>query len=262
MSENALTTLDFSQVQTRKTSLAKYASSNSFLRRIQLCGSDNFVKEGKIKPGNIGVPQSAEEIKDLGESADLLLLGVRDKCLDLNLEKPLAVYDVTHEEYHRIFWEVYDREEFEEAGGKFDENDLALPGVKLKPIRTEGDNMRGFLQGPSFLVFERSTGEFYELYLANASGREEAKRMEVFLPIDAQTAEENGCDPRGPLPCTLKGKFIPGKKHKWWAPQVLKCSEPFTNLPSMDVISAQINEFMNATIEGQEEEADDDARAR
>ena len=66
MTENALTTYDFGKVKTRKnsTSLQKYASSNRFLRRIQVCGGDAFVKQGKIQPGHIGVPQSTEEILD------------------------------------------------------------------------------------------------------------------------------------------------------------------------------------------------------
>ncbi len=269
MSENnALQTLDFGGAlpATRKTNLAKYASTNRFLRRIQVCGSDSYVKEGKIQPGNVGVPQSAEEIQDLGKSVDLLLLAVRDKCLDLNGEKPVAVFDESHEEYQRIFWEAYDRDKYEEDGGEFDENDMPISdGVKLTPIKGPNGQMTGCMHGPSFLVFERSTATFYELYLANASGREEAKRMEVFLPVSEADAEVLGCDPRGPSPCTLQGKYIKGAKFQWWAPQVLKCSEPFTNLPPMQQIVNQITEFISATIEGGEDEgedAGDDDRAR
>lgn len=263
MSENALTTLDFSSLPTtRKTDLAKYASTNSFLRRIQLCGSDAYVKQAKIAPGHIGVPKSSEEILDLGESADLMLFSVRDKCLDLNLEKPLAVFDPAHEEYQRIFWETYDLAKYEKAGGQLDDNNLPASAVKLVPIRSLDGTMLGYMQGPSFLVFERSSADFYELYLANASGREEAKRMEVFLPISAADAELFDTAPRDPVPCTFKGKYIKGKQHEWWAPQVLKCSEPFDNLPPMEVIVAQINDFVNADIEGQEEEAEEGDRTR
>jgi len=263
MSENALTTLDFGGLAPRKTNaLANIATGGSrFLRRLQINDNNTYVKQGKIAPGNIGIPVSKDEITDLGSKVDLLLLTVREKCLDMNYgDKPLAVYRRDNPEFLRIYWEVYDQDKFEDAGGVLD--DAGYPAnagaVKLPVIR----GLNGFLHGASFLVFERSTTEFYELFLSNGSGREEAKRMQVFLPIGAAEAEALGCDPRNPVPCTLKGKYIPGKTHQWWAPEVLKCSEPFDNLPGMDVIMAKINEFDNVEIEGEEEEAADGERAR
>jgi hypothetical protein len=259
LSENALTTLNFGGLQTRKTNLAKFSAGGSrFLRRMQINDNNTYVKQGKISPGNIGIPVSKDEITDLGKKVDLLLLAVREKCLDMNGEKPLAVYDTSHEEFVRIFWEVYDQDKFEDAGGEYDEQGLPANQVKLTPIR----GLNGYLHGASFLVFERSTGEFYELYLANGSGREEAKRMEVFLPLSDAEAAELGCDPRNPTPCTLQGKYIDGKQHQWWAPEVLKCSEPFDNLPPMDTIVAKVTEFVTAEIEGIDEEADEGERTR
>ena len=262
----ALTTLDFGGLKTRKTDVTKFSAGGSrFLRRMQVNDNNKYTKRkstdpGFIDPGNIGIPMSDTEILDLGEQVDLLLLAVREKCLDMNYgDKPLAVYDPNHEEFLRIFWEVYDQDKYEEAGGEFYENGLpSSDGVKRTPIR----GLNGFLHGASFLVFERSQAEFYELYLSNGSGREEAKRMEVFLPISEADAEELGCDPRDPLPCTLQGKYIPGKTHQWWAPEVLKCSEEFDNLPPMPVIVAKIQEFIQADIEGLEEEAEEGERAR
>lgn len=260
---NALTTLDFGGLQTRKTNLAKFSAGGSrFLRRIAIQDNTAYVKQGKIPPGNIGIPVSKEEVTDLGKKVDLLLLAVREKCLDFNGEKPLAVYDTSHEEFVRIFWEVYDQDKFENAGGELDEQGLPANQVKLTQIRNSDGSMRGVSHGPSFLVFERSTGEFYELYFSNASGREEAKRMEVFLPLSADEAADLGCEPRNPTPCTLKGKFIDGKKFQWWAPEVLKCSEPFDNLPPMEVIGAKITSFLNEEIEGIDEEADSEERTR
>ena len=253
-SENALTTLDFGQIQTRKTNLTKYGSAGGkFLRRIQLCGGyDKYSKTGKIAVGHFGVPVSAEEITDLGPSVDLLLLAVRDKVLDMNVNPPLAVYDPANEEYQRVFWETYDYDAFIEAGGEVDENNLPASAVPLTVIPRTGT-----VQGPSFLVIERSTGQFYELFMSNVSGREEAKRMEVFLPIDAATAAENGVEQRGPIPCRLEGKYIEGKKHQWWAPESFKCSEEFTDLPDMAVIAAEIQKFMEATIEGGEDQGEE-----
>lgn len=255
MSENALTTLDFGQVQTRKTNLQKFSGGGAgFLRRLQVNDNNKYTKKGLIAPGNIGVPISDDEIIDLGKSVDLLLLAVREKVLDMNMDKPLAVYEPAHEEFSRIFWEVYDRDKYEEAGGEFDVNDLPVTeGIKLVTYK----GLNGYMHGAEFLVFERSTGKLYHLYLSNASGREEAKRMEVFLPVDAATAEATGVEQRGPLPCTLQGKFIPGKKHQWWAPEVLKCSETFDNLPPGQTLLAEIQKFVTVDIEGGEDEGEE-----
>lgn len=258
---NALTTMDFGSTQTRKTDLTKFAPGGGrFLRRIQINDNNTYTKRGLISPGNIGIPVSKDKIIDLGESVDLLLFAVRDKCLDMNYgDKPLAVYDTTHEEFVRIFWEVYDRDKYLEDGGELDDNGLrSSEGVQLKPIK----GLNGFLHGPSFLTFERSTADFNELYLSNGSGREEANIMEVFLPISGSEAEEFGCEARDPLPCTLQGKYVPGKTFQWWAPEILKCSEPFDNLPPMPVILGKINAFTKDDIEGLEEETEEGERAR
>lgn len=254
MSDNALTTLNFGGIQTRKTDLNKYGSTGTkFLRRIQLCGGyDKYSKTGKIAVGHFGVPISAEEITDLGPSVDLLLLAVRDKVLDMNVTPPLAVYDVSHPEYARVFWETFDKDAYVEAGGELDDNGLPSTAIALKVIPRSGT-----VQGPSFLVIERSTGQFYELYMSNASGRQQAKHMEVFLPIDAATAEAAGVEPRGPIPCRLEGKYIEGKQNQWWAPESFKCSEEFTDLPDMAVITAEIQKFLSETIEGGEDEGEE-----
>lgn len=260
--QNALQTLDFGAVKTRKTDLSKFSTGGSrFLRRLQLNDNNQYVKKGLISPGHWGIPVSAEEITDLGKKIDLLLFAVREKCLDMNGEKPLAVFEPTHPDFERIYWEVYDQDKFLAAGGQLTDDGLNdSPSVKLTPIR----GLNGFMHGASFLVFERSTSQLYELYLANGSGREEAKRMEVFLPIDGDTAESLGCEPRNPTPCTLQGKYINGKTHQWWAPEVLKCSDNMFDLPPMQTLVAEINKFVEADYEGGDdsEDAEEGERAR
>lgn len=233
---NELTTMDFSQVQTRKTDVAKYASSAKFLRRLQLVGKGKYVDNGQVKPGNYGFPVSAEECTDIGNTVDIKPLAVREKVLDTNPAVPIAVYDPDHKEYKRIM-------------------DEAVNSETGKVVKDSG-----LMFGPSFLVFERITGEFYEMFMGNASGREESKRIEPFLPIDAQLAEETGAEVRGPLPCTMKSKYVE-RRNSWWAPMVTKCSEDI-DLPDKEIVFEQIEKFLNATIEGEEEEADDGERAR
>lgn len=259
---NALQTLDFGAVKTRKTDLSKFSSGGSrFLRRLQLNDNNQFVKQGLISPGHWGIPVSAKEITDLGKSIDLLLFAVREKCLDMNGEKPLAVFEPSHPDFERIYWEVYDQDKYLENGGELDDNGIACsPNVKKPAIR----GLNGFMHGASFLVFERTTESLFELYLANGSGREEAKRMDVFLPIDGERAAELGCEPRNPVPCTLQGKYINGKTHQWWAPEVLKCSDTLFNLPPAQQLFAEITKFVEVDFEGGDdsEEAEEGDRAR
>ncbi len=240
---NALQTLDFgsgelANVSAQKTDVKQYASAISFLRRVQLYGKDQRNgEEVLIQAGNWGIPMSKTEIKDLGKQIDIIPFAVRDKVLDTNPAVPVAVYDKTHDEYQRIMSEAVDED-----------------GKVLKDT--------GIMFGPSFLVFERTTAQFYELFFGNASGREEGQRMAPFLPVFPADAERLGCDPSLPSPCTLKRKWVERGKYTWWAPVVTKCSLEFDSLPPMEDITKKIVDFTSAVIEGEEEEADDNERTR
>jgi len=91
----------------------------------------------------------------------------------------------------------------------------------------------GCMYGPSFLIFERSTGEFYEYFMGNKSARNESGKVVAFLA----TAE------RGPLPMTLRNRYATAGDYGWHVPVAVKCSEPFTNLPPMDKVVAVMEKF-------------------
>lgn len=259
--KNALTTMDFSG-PTKKTSLEQFKPTNRFLQRIELCGANGYVKRGQIPPGHIGI-HNGKEVIDLGKNADLLFLGLRAKCLDLNGDKPLAVFDESNPEYLRIYWEVYSQAKYLDAGGEL--NELGLPateGIKLSVIKGNNNTMTGFLQGPDFLVYERSTKAFYELFCQNASHKRESGAMSDFLPIGLEEAEETGVDPQGPIPCNYSGDFKEGGDFEYWVPVITKSSAPFDDLPPQAVFNAQRKSFMDADIEGGDEEADDGSQAR
>lgn len=195
-------------------SLGDYGGEVDFLSRIQLVTKGKYVDNGAIPPGHYGVPQGDDEIEDLGESIDVIVFDVRDKALDTNEDPPVAVYTKADEK----FAEIVSRASEKDSGCMF---------------------------GPSLLVFERNTGRFYELFLGNKSGRQEAQKIQPFLQVTEEQAAASGQPAHGPLPCTFKAKYIKRPRYSWHAPQVTKCSTPFTNLPPVEKILEEINKFRN-----------------
>jgi hypothetical protein len=209
----SLTNLPVS-VTAARTNLAKRATETEWLQRIQLVTKGKYVELDKIRSGHYGVPLKEDEIQDLGDSIDILPLAVRDKALDTTEDPPLTNYDASS----AIFQDIEERS-------------------------SEKDS--GCMWGPSFLVFERNTGKFYEFFCGNKSARAEAGKFEPFLPISEAEAEQFGCDPKGPDPITLTAKHIRRPRFSWHVPEVHECSTPFTNLPPVERIVQEIQKFLN-----------------
>lgn len=208
--------------------LSKFKET-TFLPRVQLVTKGKYVDKGLIAPGHYGVPVSEDEIIDLGAAIDVLPLSVRNKALDTNTEPPTAVFDKTNPVYQDI----------EERAGQKDS---------------------GCMYGPSFLFFERNTSKFYEFFCGNKSARMEAGNIGQFLPVSDEKAEAFGVEAHGPLPCTLRAKYIERPRYSWHAPQVGKCSTPITNLPDNDDIVKEVVKFINPKTDGTELADEDDAR--
>lgn len=219
---NALAVSDLTNlpVTTGSTALANYGNEVDFLPRIQLVTKGKWVDAG-FKPGHYGVPRGEDEIDDLGEAIDVLVLAVRDKALDTNGDEPVAVYDKSNP----LFTDIVER---------------------------AGEKDSGCMFGPSLLVFERNTAQFYEFFLGNKSGRQEASKIQQFLAVSDAEAKQHGVQAHGPLPCTFKAKYIKRNKYAWHAPQVTKCSTPISNLPPIEEIVEQIEKFRNAKTDAPE----------
>jgi hypothetical protein len=217
--------------------LTELTKGTDFLQRVQLVTKGKYVDTQKIAPGNYGVPQpGGEEILDLGGAMDILPIAVRAKALDMNdRDAIIAVYDMNLPEFQRI------------------KDAAALPNSSC-------------MWGPSFLVVERSTGNMYELFMGNKSARQESGKLRPFLPLGKDKAEAAGEEPHGPIPCTLKSRYIQRRDYGWHVPVVTKCSEPFTNLPDMEVMRKEIERFAAAKDNGiervTEEEEKNAGRAR
>lgn len=222
MSKNALTTAASltNLPSTQVTNLEAYKET-SFLSRIQLVTKGKYIDKQLISPGHYGVPISEDEITDLGATIDVLPISVRDKALDTTQDPPLAVFDASDPVYQDI----------KERAGEKDS---------------------GCMYGPSFLLFERNTGKFYEFFCGSKSSRMEAGNLGQYLPVSEAQAEEFEVEAHGPLPCTLRAKYIERPRYSWHAPQVGKCSTPITNLPDMAVIVKEVERFINPQADGPE----------
>jgi hypothetical protein len=220
---------------------AELAKGGDYIGRMQLFTKSKANMKGLIPSGHYGIPESDEEIIDLGPSVDLLPLARRPKAIDMTDMEALTIsYDMESEEFKRI-------------AAKSAESDSHCQ------------------YGPSFLVYERSTKRFLEFFCGNKSSRIEAKKLFPFLPLsqaDINAKAENGngvsdLKPHGPIPVTLKTKVAENRKGTWHVPVVVMCASPFTSLPSDDVIRREIVKFLTIKDNGVEKVQDSrPARAR
>ena len=213
---------------------AELAKGGDYIGRMQLYTKSKANMKGLIPSGHYGIPESDEEIIDLGPSVDLLPLARRPKAIDMtDMEALVISYDMESEEFKRI-----------------------------ATRSAEADSHCQY--GPSFLVYERSTGRFLEFFCGNKSSRIEAKKLFPFLPltqtdIDAKAAAGNDVSdlkPHGPIPVTLKTKVAENRKGTWHVPVVVLCTSPFTKLPSGEVICREITKFLTIKDNGVEKVQD------
>jgi hypothetical protein len=213
------------------------AKGGDFLARLQLCSKDKYVVSGLIQAGHWGIPESADEIVDLGKSIDVIPLARRPKAVDLNDKDAIITsYDVESSEFKRI---------------------RAKAGTQNSKC----------MFGPSFLLYERSTGRFLEFFCGSKSTRAEAKKVYPFLAHTAEdiAARDLNIDPHGALPFTLNNKLVEKKDWRWHAPIVVACSTPFTNSPPRANIIREVERFLNPStseLKKVEENAENSGRAR
>lgn len=242
MSDNALTVVDLNQLPSVQigsdADFDAIAKSSNFLGRLQLYTKGKAVNRGLVRPGNYGIPESDEEVLDLGDTIDVLVLARRPKAIDMSdTDALIVVYNVQDKEFQRI---------------------QARAGEKESHC----------MYGPSFLVYERSSGRFLEYFCGSKSSRSEAKKVFPFLPLTqlaidamAERGEDTaGLQPHGPLPMTLKSKLVEKGTYSWHVPVVQKCSTPFTKLPKPEIIVREIERFL--TTSGSEAKVAEEQKGR
>ena len=226
--ENALVPTNFEQLPATQVGsdvdFDTIAKSSDFLPRLQLFTKGKAINRKLVGPGNYGIPVSDDEVTDLGDVIDILPLARRPKAIDLkDTDNISVVYDVQEPEFKRI---------------------QEQSAVKES----------GCMYGPSFLVFERSTGQFLEFFCGTKSARMEAKRIYAYLPLTQAKIDSDpklvGETPHGPIPVTMKSKLIEKGSWSWHVPVAVQCSTPFTKLPQWEEIVKQIDNFLDMKREG------------
>ena len=206
------------------------AKSADYIGRLQLFTKGKAVNKKLVGPGNYGIPISDEEVNDLGDEIDIIPLARRPKAIDMTDNEAIIVsYDPESAEFKRI-------------------------------AATSLEKESHCMYGPSFLVYEKSTGCFLEFFCGNKSSRSESKKVYPYLPlsqadIDAKAARNEDVSdltPHGPIPLRLKSRLVEKGQYSWHVPVVVKCTEPFTKLPPMDRIAKEITAFLTVKDNGVE----------
>ena len=208
----AVTDVDFA------SSDYKELLEGGFLRRIQFFAkAGETVESGKIVAGHYGIV-NGQEIIDLGNTLDIIIFAYRQKALDLvDRKNPIVSFIPKSDLYQDI---------------------------KARSKETQSNCQEGF----TFLVFERTTADFYELFLGTKSGRIEGKKVRTFAPVTeaiskALKAVGQDEEPHGPLACTLSAEFLK-RKFSYYVPVCKQCSQVFTRLPNEEQIVKAITKFM------------------
>jgi hypothetical protein len=245
---NALTTVDLTQLPSTQLGtdeqFEQMARNTTFLGRLQLFSKGNAINEGLIPPGTYGIPESDKKIVNLGKSIDILPLARRLKALDLSDKEAIVA--------------------------NYDAKSDAFKDIAARSEETDSNCM----YGTSFLVLEKGSGRFLELFCGTKSTRPIAGDIAVFMAlsqaqIDAKKAagaDVSQMKPHPVQPCTLKVRVAKNKRgHSWHVPDVQPCTSPFTTLPAMEVIVDEINKFLtekNGGTEVVKEDPSKKARAR
>jgi hypothetical protein len=214
------------------------AQSASFLGRLQLYTKGKAIDKGLIKPGHYGIPESADEITDLGVSIDVLVLARRPKAVDMSDSDAIIT--------------------------SFDPDSAEFKRIAARSLEKESNCM----YGPSFLVIERNNPlRPLEFFCGTKSTRAEAKKIYPFLPLSQDDIDRRGIKdekPRGPQAMTLTVRFVEKGKWSWHVPVANKCTTPFTKLLAAERLVEEINKFVTAKADEVEkvEETTKSRRAR
>lgn len=225
---NELVPVDYTQLPAvsmgSDDGFADLAKGADFLGRLQLFSKGSAINRGKVTPGTWGIPDG-EEVVVLGKTVDCIPYARRPKAIDLSdTEAIVTNYEMESDEFKRIAAESMQQDS-------------------------------GCMYGPSFLIYERSTGRFLEWFCGTKSTRSEAKKIYPFLILRDEDIVERGLEgveAHGPLPFTMENRLVEKKRYSWHVPVVIRCSTPFTREPTVEKIVFEMKRFLNPTDAGVE----------
>lgn len=205
----------------------------NYLRTIKLYNGGKEVKAKNVEDGHFGVYMSQGDINDLGDSVDLLPICVGVLAIEYK-SPPIRNYDASSDEFKEI---------------------------SRKALTKDS----GCKAGPRLLVFERTTGQFYEYFCGTKSEQRAAAAMMTYLPVTEemiQNGQTKETEPRNvPKPFTIKTRLAENNQGSWFAPVVEDCLTPFDKLFSEDELREAIAKFEN-TGDGGEEVKEEEVSGR
>ena len=105
-----LTQLPSTQVGSDGT-FNELAKSGDYLGRLQLYTKGKAIDKGLIRPGHYGIPESADDIVDLGDTIDIIPLARRPKAIDMSDKEAIIVcHDHESDEFKRIAAQSLEKE--------------------------------------------------------------------------------------------------------------------------------------------------------
>jgi hypothetical protein len=199
--------------------------SKKYLKSMKLYTKGKAIDQGLIPPGRYGFYISKEEIGDLGNNIDVLVLERRPCAIDWsNKAKIIRLFDDTDPEFVRIW----------NASKNKDSNCQC---------------------GTSLLIFERATADYYDWFCYSESTKRAARELFAFMPLDEagaalanEKAKAKGSNEivsaHPAIPVNLKIKLSTGQ-YSYHYPLISRAGAPFTNLPTDDLVAAEIAKFKN-----------------
>jgi len=207
------------------TTEASAPTRSKFPARLQLVSKGKLVDSGKVRPGHFAII-NGEEILDVGNGVDCIPLACLDKALDVSGDEVKVAFGANNE----LFKDIKAR--------------AATPNS-------------GCMFGPVFLVFERSTASFVELFFNNKSGRMEADKLKACCPVSQAAADELGIESRPAAAANITSKYIEKERFSWFAPEIVKAEGvSFDKTPTSEELLEQVNRFLEQGVEASSEGRD------
>ena len=127
--------------------ITSVAAASDYLKRLQLMGANSeAVKEGKIQMGHYAYVTDKETMKDIGDTIDVLVCGMRLKAMQITDEGVINVYNPKEPEFERI-----------------------------RALSADPD--AGCMCGLDFLLWLPSERDFVTFFMASKSAKREASNL-------------------------------------------------------------------------------------
>ena len=203
----ALAPIDFDQLPSTQIGtddqFADLAKGGDYIGRMQLYTKSKANLKGLIPQGHYGIPESDEEIVDLGESVDLLPLARRPKAIDMtDMEALVISYDMESEEFKRIAAQSAETDSHRQYGPElldFRAFDRPLsPGVLLRQ-QIESPRV-----GEDFPLPAAQSGR----HRRQGGGRQFGRRSEAPRPDAYHLEGQGGRESQGNLARPRRGEVL------------------------------------------------------